>query len=132
MSHMTQISVVIKDMAALEAACNRLGLNLCRTKKEARYYGHNTKQCEAVIEVPTTAYDIGVVKYSDGSYRLEFDSYDMEGRQIEKKCGKGLGLLLQAYAAEKTKKEARIKGFTTTEERVEDGTLRLRLRRAIA
>lgn len=60
----------------------------------------------------------------DGRYELQCDFYD---RKIEKAIGRKGGLLKQAYAVEKTKIEARRKGYSVLEKRTETG-VRLHVR----
>lgn len=132
MSHMTTISIEVRDLEALEQACRRLGLTLVRGKNKARFYNHNTAECDHVIEVPASAHDIGVVKEADGTYRLQTDFYGMEGERVKKLCGDDLSKLMQAYGVEKSKVEARRKGFSCFEEVMQDGTIRVKARRVVA
>jgi hypothetical protein len=54
----------------------------------------------------------------DGRYELQCDFYD---QNIERAIGRKGGLLKQAYAVEKTKIEARRKGYSVLEKRTETG-----------
>ena len=60
----------------------------------------------------------------DGLYELNCDFYD---RNLEKVIGKNGGLLKQAYAVEKTRIEARRKGYSVMERQTETG-IRLHVR----
>ena len=60
----------------------------------------------------------------NGIYELECDYYD---RNIGKAIGEKGGLLKQAYAVEKTKTEARRKGYSVIEKQTDTG-IRLHVR----
>ena len=71
--------------------------------------------------VPTTRSECRAV---DGRYELQCDYYDPN---IGKAIGQNGGLLKQAYAVEKTRSEARRKGYTVIEKKT-DNTIRLHVR----
>ena len=122
MSHISKIELEVKDLAVLTQACNRLGLELIRGQKHFRWYGKKAA-CDHAIKVPAAEYEIGVIS-ENGRYELSCDFYD---RHIEKAVGPQGGLLKQAYAVEKTKIEARRKGYTVLEQPTDTG-IRLRVR----
>lgn len=86
MSHVATISLEIKNLDDLEAACNRLGLELVRGKESYRWFGRSVGdhplpegftvddlgKCDHAIRIPQSvtgadrAYEIGVVKRRDG------------------------------------------------------------------
>lgn len=130
MSHMTTIDIEIQDVDALEEACARIeGLTFVRGKTKATYYGHNTVGCKHAIEVNGSAFDIAVVERG-GKYFLQADFYGMEGQKITKTAGQGLGLLKQAYGIVKAKKESRKKGWMPSERKLDNGKIRVTLRRS--
>ena len=122
MSHISKIELEVRDLGVLCNACARLGLELLKGKKTFKWYGKDS-QCDHAIRVPGADYEIGVVK-TGGIYELNCDYYDPN---IEKAIGKQGGLLKQAYAVEKTKVEARKKGYSVVERQSQTG-IRLHVR----
>ena len=122
MSHISKIELEVNDLSVLNHACNRLGLKLIRGQQHFRWYGKKA-DCDHAIKVPTAEYEIGVVS-ENGRYELCCDYYD---RNLEKAIGPQAGLLKQAYAVEKTKVEARRKGYAVLEQKTDTG-IRLRVR----
>lgn len=146
MSHVVTIAVKVKDLDALDAACKRLGLALNRGQTTYRWFGKfvgdykgqdaanmhgidpaDYGKCDHAISVPgnTDAYEIGLVRQGDG-YRLVFDFWGKHGRTISQPVGgNSLGLLMQAYAAEKAKLEARRAGMSVTEHLLPNGSIKV-------
>ncbi len=122
MSHIVKIELEVKDLAVLKSACNRLGLIFLEGRKEFRWYGNNAA-CEHAIRLPGADYEIGVQRMDD-RYELQCDFYDPN---VEKAIGVNGGLLKQAYAVEKTRTEARRKGYTVIEKKTENA-IRLHVR----
>jgi hypothetical protein len=122
MSHISKIELEVRDLGILGQACARLGLQLIRGQKTFRWYGKDA-QCDQAIKIPGANYEIGVL-YRNGLYELNCDFYDSN---IEKVIGRKGGLLKQAYAVEKTKIEARKKGYSVLERQTENG-IRLHVR----
>ncbi len=122
MSHISKIELEVKDLGVLSQACSRLGLALMKDQNSFKWYGRDSA-CDHVIRIPGATYEIGVI-CKDGRYELQCDFYDAG---IEKAIGRQGGLLKQAYAIEKTKLEARRKGYTVMEKKTETG-IRLHVR----
>ena len=122
MSHISKIELEVKDLAGLSQACTRLGLEFIRGRKQFRWYGKEA-HCDHVIKVPGAEYEIGII-HSGGRYELNCDFYD---RNLEKGIGNQGGRLKQAYAVEKTKIEARRKGYSVLERQTKTG-IRLHVR----
>lgn len=122
MSHISKIELEVRDIQVLGNACKRLGLELLKGQKTFKWYGKEAG-CDHAIKVPGAHYEIGVVKTGD-LYELSCDYYD---KNIEKTIGKQGGLLRQAYAVEKTKIEARKKGYSVVEKKTQTG-IRLQVR----
>ena len=116
MSHITRIELEVRDLETLRRACVRLGLELREGQKTFRWYGRE-EVCEHAISVPGAQYEIGIVKTGD-AYELRCDYYD---QAIGRAIGSSGGLLRQAYAVERTKCEARRKGYSVLEKRTEAG-----------
>lgn len=152
MSHVATVEIEFKDLAALKAAVERIGLEWREGQKTFKWYGRfmndyhgqdaavtqgydpqDFGKCEHAIGVPgnSRAYEIGVVPSKSGSgYALLFDYWNGGHGLMEKvssaidKTKQGIGKLAQAYATEVAKKKLRQKGLTVREVEVE-GKIRL-------
>ena len=114
MSHVVTIRTRLSDPAALAAACRRLGLG-------EPVHGTATLFSAAatglLVQLPGWLYP-AVVDTVSGEVR--FDNYaGAWGAQGE------LDKLLQAYAVEKARAEARRAGHTVTEQPLSDGSIKL-------
>ncbi len=123
MSHISKIELEVKDLATLKQACERLGLKMVRGQCTFKWYGQEEGRCDHAIRVPEAAYEIGVVKTGSG-FELRCDYWDSA---IGKAIGQAGGLLKQAYAIERTKTEARRKGYSVIEKQTDSG-IRLHIR----
>ena len=123
MSHISKIELEVKDLGTLKQACNRLGLSLLEGQRTFKWYGQEDERCDHVIRVPGATYEIGVTK-TGNLYELKCDYWDPA---IGKAIGKSGGLLKQAYAIERTKTEARRKGYSIIEKTTDSG-IRLHVR----
>ncbi len=123
MSHISKIELEVTDLSTLKQACNRLGLMMIQDQRTFKWYGQEEGRCDPAIRVPDATYEIGVVK-TGNAYELRCDYWDSTiGRAI----GKNGGLLKQAYAIERTKTEARRKGYNVIEKQTDSG-VRLHVR----
>jgi hypothetical protein len=117
MSHIVEIQAEVRDPAAVAAACRRLALS------EPAHGTARLFEGEAVgllVKLPGWLYPLVC---ETGSGRLRYDNYGGawgEPAQLDR--------FLQAYALEKAKIEARAKGYTTTEQALADGSVRLTIR----
>lgn len=98
MSHIVRVETRIRDVLAVRAACRRLGLAEPVQGTAKLFSGEASG---LLVKLPAWQYPV-VVDTTSGEVR--YDNY--EGRWGEQKC---LDALLQAYAVEKTKIEARRK-----------------------
>lgn len=114
MSHIVTIKTQIKDPNALVAACRRLGLE-APVQGKARLY---TSEAEGlVVNLPGWRYPV-VVDTAVGA--LRYDNYvGAWGDQAQ------LDRLLQAYAVEKARIEARKAGHTVAEQTLADGSIKM-------
>jgi len=117
MSHISKIELEVKDLGTLAQACFRLGLKLVQNQKTFKWYGREDSKCDHAIKVPGANYEIGVIK-AGNAFALQCDYYDAA---IGKAVGQNGGLLKQAYAVERTKAEARRKGYTVIEQKTDSG-----------
>ena len=122
MSHLSKIELEVKDLDTLGRACLLIGLNLVKGKQNFKWY-YGEEKCDHAIEVPGAEFEIGVIS-KDGMYELATDFWDLN---VEKAIGKNGGLLKQRYAVEKTKAEARRKGYRVIEKQA-DNKIRLHVR----
>ena len=155
MSHITDVKLKVRDLDALEEACEELGLELRRGQTtfawwgtfvgDSRSYGELDPQafgtCAHAIRVKGTTprngsggpWEIGVVPARDGDgFVIGFDTYGTAGAALLEKVGRDANRLRQEYAAavavRKARKAAALRGFTATKERV-GGRLQVRLRK---
>lgn len=114
MSHIVSIKTKVTDPAALAAACRRLGLAEPVQGTAKLFSGQATG---LVVRLPGWHYP-AVVDVATG--RVQYDTYNGAwGSQGE------LDKLLQAYAAEKVRIEARRAGHTVLEQPLADGSIKL-------
>jgi hypothetical protein len=114
MSHIVTVETEIRDATALTAACRRLGMAQ-PTRETARLFSDEaTGYC---VRLPGWRYPV-VCDTKCG--RIHFDNFGGSwGEQRE------LDRLMQAYACEKAKSEARRQGHTVTEQSLADGSIKL-------
>ena len=112
MSHVVVIETRVYDAAALGEACRRLGL---AEPVHASVRLFSADGTGLSVHLAGWRYPV-VIDTSDGS--LKYDNYEGRWGDPEK-----LGLLLQMYAVEKAKMEARKKGYCVTEQARQDGSI---------
>ena len=114
MSHIVKIQTQVRDAAGVEAACRRLGLP---PPVERSVQLFQTTAHGLAVELPGWLYPV-VCNLAAGS--LQFDNYGGHwGAQEE------LNRILQAYAVEKSRLEARRRGHAVSEQVMSDGSIRL-------
>jgi hypothetical protein len=114
LSHIVEIKTEIRDEAAVKAACVRLKLPTPEYKTVRLFSSTVTGLC---VQLPGWRYPV-VCDLKTG--QLQFDNYN--GHWGEQKH---LDAFLQGYAVEKAKLEARKKGHTVSETRLQDGSIRV-------
>ena len=114
MSHIVTIKTQVRDAIGVAAACHRLGLPPPQHRQVQLF----SDAAEGLaVELPGWNYPV-VCDLASGQIR--FDNY--EGRWGDHK---DLARVLQTYAAEKAKIEARKKGYSVTEQSLQDGSIKL-------
>jgi hypothetical protein len=114
MSHIVTIKTQIRDMAALAAACRLLGLQEPVHGTVRMYSGVATG---LIVRLPDWRYPVVV---DTTKAEVHFDNYGGAwGEQGQ------LDRLMQAYAVEKARLEARKAGHTMTEQALPDGSIKL-------
>jgi len=133
MSHVVRIKTELRDLAAIQAACNRLGWTLNEGATTYKWWGRymgdsplpegftaeDLGKCTHSITVAGATYQIGLVKQNTGFLPL-WDYWSSGG--LKKSTGETLA---QAYAIEKAKIEARKQGHSVTEKALADGSVEL-------
>ena len=117
MSHIVEIKTEVRDEQAVKAACVRLQIPTPEHKTIRLFNATATGLC---IQLPNWSYPV-VANLATG--QLSYDNYG--GGWGEQKH---LDLFLQAYGVEKAKIEARMKGHTCSETRLEDGSIKVTIR----
>jgi hypothetical protein len=120
LSHFTTIQTQIKDIKAVRAACQELGLALI-ANAEARGYVQNKTAGDYVIQLKGP-YDIALNQQPDGSFGLTADLWQ---GHVERETGKGYGRLIQLYGVHKTILEARKKGHLVKRSQERNGSIKL-------
>ncbi len=114
MSHIVTIKTEVRDTVAVRAACHRLSLAEPVQGKTKLFSG----EVEGLaVQLPDWTYPV-VCELTTG--QLHFDNF--KGRWGDQKH---LDRLLQAYAVEKAKLEARNRGHSVTEQSLSDGSIKL-------
>ena len=120
MSHFTTIKTEIKDIEALRAACQEMGLPLLQNT-DARGYYQQTLKGEFVIRLKGP-YDVALNRQPDQSYTLTADWWD---GHVEREVGRNFGRLLQLYGVHKASREAKRRGLTVRRQPLENGAIKL-------
>ena len=115
MSHIVSIRTEVRDPLAIRAACGRLGLAEPVQGTFKLFAGQEVTGL--AVQLPGWRYPV-VVNMATGE--LAFDNFN--GRWGEQK---GLDRLVQAYAVERAKLEARKRGHTVIEQQLVDGSVKL-------
>ncbi len=114
MSHIVEIKTEVRDEAAVQSACRRLHLSPA-TRGTFQLFA--SSETGLGIELPHWKYPV-VANTETG--QLRYDNY--EGRWGEQEF---LDQFLQGYAVERAKIEARRKGHSVVEQRLDNGSIKL-------
>jgi len=135
MSHYSEVVIELTDEGCLVAALSRLGF---KGKVEVHrvaqplygYQGDMRGQKAHIIirreHVGRAANDLGFERQADGKYRGWVSEYDQKYNKYDDAW---MGKLKQAYGVEKARAEAKKKGYRVSEQKLNDGRVRLVLRR---
>ena len=114
MSHIVQIITEVRDGIAVQAACQRLGLDAAVLGTVTLFAAEATG---LLVRLPGWIYP---AVFDTRSGQVRFDNYGGRwGEQVQ------LDRFLQAYAVEKATLEARRKGHTVTEQTLDNGSIKL-------
>jgi hypothetical protein len=112
MSHLVTIQTKVHDLVAITAACQRLGLAPPVEGTAELFSGPATG---LLVQLPGWQYP-AVIDALTGTVR--YDTYEGRwGEQVQ------LDKLLQMYAVEKTKLEAKKRGHQVSEQTLQDGSI---------
>lgn len=115
-SHIVTISTKIHDTTAIAAACQRLNLPAAVEDTAQLYSGEATGW---IVHLPDWQYPV-VIEPLSGT--VHFDNFEGIWGERAK-----LDLFLQAYAVEKSRIEARKRGYAVAEQTLADGTIKLQI-----
>jgi hypothetical protein len=144
-SHIVTIQAELRDLAAIKAACKRLGWEFVANKETFEWYGRyvgdypvfqqqlldlgievtDYGKCTHAIKVPGARYEIGLVAKGNKFVPL-WDTWRPGGLQ-DVTNETGMNGFLAAYAVEKTKLEARRKGYQVKEHKADNGNVELEI-----
>ena len=119
MSHIVQIQTEVRDPVAVTTACARLGLPV-PVHRTVKLY--NAEATGLAVELPRWRYPV-VCQTETGHLR-----YDNFGGRWGDQCE--LDRLLQIYAVEKAKLEARKQGYDVSERALQDGSIVVQIQTA--
>ena len=105
MSHFTTLRTQFRDIEAVKAACEELGLSVV-ANGAARGWNGNTRKGQFVIRLKGP-YDVAVNMQKDGTLAMDTDWY---AGHVEKELGLEFKKLTQLYAVHKVTIEARKRG----------------------
>jgi len=135
MSHYSEVSIELTDAGCLVAALELLGFKgKVEVHREVQpLYGYQgdarPQQAHVIIRrqhVGRAANDLGFERQADGKYRIWVSEYDQAHNGYNNAW---VGRLKQAYGVEKAKAEAKKRGYRVSEQKQDDGRIRLVLRR---
>jgi len=135
MSHYSEVAIELTDEGCLVAALSRLGFKgKVEVHKEAQafhgYQGDVRSQKAHIIirrqHVGPAANNLGFERQADGKYRVWISEFDQKENKYNNTW---LGRLKQAYGIEKAMTEAKKRGYRIHEEKMNDGRVRLTMRR---
>ncbi len=150
MSHVTEIKLKIKDLDALEDACDKCGLELVRDQKTFKWWGKfvgdtvppagrdpkDYGKCDHAIRIKDARpsdYEIGLVPALDGEgYDLMVDTYH-QPRLMQACGGKTMPKLHQEYGYAKTLRQVHKtmtrRGWKANRVDLPSGAIQLQLRK---
>jgi len=114
MSHIVIIKTQIRDPIALVAACRRLGLAEPVRGTAKLYSGQATG---LIVQLPGWRYPVAIDTTAGVVHYDNFNGAWGSSAELDR--------LLQAYAVEKARLEARKAGHTLTEQGLPDGSIKL-------
>jgi hypothetical protein len=121
LSHIVTIQTKIHDPTAVSAACQRLDLPAAVQGTAKLFSGEATG---LLVQLPDWTYP-AVIDTNTGDVR--YDNYNGQWGEQQH-----LDRFLQLYAVEKAKLEARKRGFSVTEQTLQDGSIKVQINEGAA
>lgn len=120
MSHISKIDCKITNLNVLKKAVTNLKGEFKENQKEFTWYGSKKGECVHAISFPDAKYEIGVCKSEENpkAYTLKQDDYYLGG--LNSYVGKKGWKLSQEYSIEQAKYSAKLHGFSSKTEVLED------------
>ena len=116
MSHIVTVQTKVHDPVAVAAACQRL--NLAPPQQgSARLFSGEAQGL--LVQLPGWQYPVVIDTLSGVIYYDNFEGRWGDQEQLDR--------FLQLYAVERTKLEARKKGYTVSEHSLQDGSIKLNI-----
>lgn len=141
MSHCVSIAIVLKDIAAVKAAAEELGMNFLENQKTYTWWGTkygggsmpagftaaDAGKCEHALGIEGNEWHVGVVKLKDGTgYTLIWDGYGHHGGALQQALGGPKAeKFTQLYGVHKATLEARRRGHSVVRNLQPNGAIRL-------
>ena len=116
MSHIVTVKTEVRDPVAVATACRRLGLPEPVHGIAQLFSGQATG---LLVKLPGWLYPVAC---DTATGELRYDNYNGSWGSQEH-----LDRFMQSYAVEKAKIEARKKGYSVSEQPLEDGSIRLQI-----
>ncbi len=127
MSHVTKIELRIESLEALKRAAEELGCELVENVSTFRaYYDNTDNRCDHVIRIKgkSNAYEVGVQRQEDGSYKLAMDNY-LGAKGLVAQVGEDALELRRRYSACFAEDHWKEKRYTVRREVTTDGRIRV-------
>ena len=126
MSHFTKLKTKLHCLRTTEKSLKDMGFKVDKSRDQVRGFGSQRRFANLVVDTGS-GLDIGFVETDDG---IEiFADWDYIGRRAKINKAEFTKTLKKTYAYNKVLEEAEKAGFTLVEERNEEGTVCLRVRR---
>jgi hypothetical protein len=144
---MVGVELKVTNLEDLKAAAEICGLEFRENQKTHRWYGNwvndysqsnaayrnigvdpkNYGKCEHALAVKNnpSAYEIGVVRADDGTYRLMYDFYGSHGRALQNCVGNNADKLQTEYGVAAATRAARQRGNIVRRENLDNGRIKL-------
>lgn len=125
MSHWTKSKVVIKDLAKLKIAAEKMGLTVEQGEGLTLNANYAGSVKAAMIISDNRGGQAAVVKAKGEGYRMQIDNY---GNSIVGKVGRGCSTLCRDYTTEIVRAQAMMMGgIVSSQKTLETGEVELRI-----
>jgi len=150
-SHVVSIKTELRDLEAIRAAAQELGMTFMANQRTYNWWGTSVGdyplppgfraddlgKCEHALKVPGTAWEIGIAQARNpdgtrkGGFTLLFDFYGHQGRPLLNALGgEDARKFVQMYGVHKTLIEAKRKGLLASRRVGKNGSIQVVLSQA--